>query len=193
MSVLKPIPTKYNRHLFRSRLEARYAIYFDELNVEWVYEGEGYDLDGVRYLPDFYLPKYKIYAEIKPKELNALEHKKCRLLVNATQKRVVELIGLPHTDTNTVIIPSQHFICPIYGEHDVYEEFKQSKICKCGAKHHISKTLHEADGVLILKSEKLSYIPLYYGQYNNDDKSDLIIQAAINKACEAQFEFQNKK
>ena len=53
---LKPIPTEYKGHLFRSRLEARWAVFFDACGVEWEYEPEGFDLgDGVRYLPDFLL------------------------------------------------------------------------------------------------------------------------------------------
>jgi hypothetical protein len=64
---MKAIPTKYNNHFFRSRLEARWAVYFDALSAKWVYEPEGYELpDGSRYLPDFFLPDHKMYAEVKP-------------------------------------------------------------------------------------------------------------------------------
>lgn len=55
-SDVKPIETSYAGHLFRSRLEARWAVAFNHLQVEWQYEPQGYDLDGLRYLPDFYLP-----------------------------------------------------------------------------------------------------------------------------------------
>lgn len=61
--MIKAIDTSYGGKLFRSRLEARWAFYFDQLNTEWEYEVEGYELgDGIRYLPDFYLPKYGIFA-----------------------------------------------------------------------------------------------------------------------------------
>lgn len=53
---IKPIETEYAGHRFRSRLEARWAVAFDLLCLQWRYEAEGYDLDGVRYLPDFHLP-----------------------------------------------------------------------------------------------------------------------------------------
>ena len=53
---IKAIQTEYKGYLFRSRLEARWAVFFDACGVEWEYEPEGYDLgDGVRYLPDFLL------------------------------------------------------------------------------------------------------------------------------------------
>lgn len=50
---LKPIETQYNGYRFRSRLEARWAVFFDETGIQYEYEPEGFDLDGVWYLPDF--------------------------------------------------------------------------------------------------------------------------------------------
>ncbi len=56
MSELKPIQTEYKGYLFRSRLEARWAVFFDALGAKWEYEPEGFDLgDGIMYLPDFLL------------------------------------------------------------------------------------------------------------------------------------------
>lgn len=64
-----PIRTEYRGHLFRSRLEARWAVFFDALGIAWEWEPEGYELsDGARYLPDFWLPTFDggMYAEVKP-------------------------------------------------------------------------------------------------------------------------------
>lgn len=56
MSSIKVIQTYYNGYLFRSRLEARWAVFFDACGVEYEYEPEGYDLgNGMMYLPDFLL------------------------------------------------------------------------------------------------------------------------------------------
>ena len=56
MRELKAIQTKYKGYLFRSRLEARWAVFFDACGVAWEYEPEGYDLGGgLYYLPDFLL------------------------------------------------------------------------------------------------------------------------------------------
>lgn len=63
---LEPIKTEYSGHLFRSRLEARYAVMFDYLGWKWEYEKEGYELKSGRYLPDFWFPEIEIFAEIKP-------------------------------------------------------------------------------------------------------------------------------
>ena len=64
---MKAIDTYYNGHLFRSRLEARWAVFFDVLGIRWEYEPEGFSLeDGTCYLPDFYLPDDEVYVEVKP-------------------------------------------------------------------------------------------------------------------------------
>ena len=53
---LKAIETRYAGYRFRSRTEARWAVFFDSLGVKWEYEPEGWNLpDGTRYLPDFFI------------------------------------------------------------------------------------------------------------------------------------------
>lgn len=67
MSAIKAIQTYYKGFHFRSRLEARWAIFFDEIKLKWQYEPEGYVLpDGVQYLPDFWWPEVEFFAEVKP-------------------------------------------------------------------------------------------------------------------------------
>jgi hypothetical protein len=69
MADLKPIETKYAGCRFRSRLEARWAVFFDHLGVKWEYEKEGYDLgEAGWYLPDFWLPEQECWVEIKPSQ-----------------------------------------------------------------------------------------------------------------------------
>lgn len=64
---MKPaaIPTKYADVQFRSRLEARWAAMFDELEWRWEYEPE--DLHG--YIPDFMLltKPGPVLVEVKPR------------------------------------------------------------------------------------------------------------------------------
>ena len=68
----KPIQTAYKGYRFRSRLEARWAVFFNACGVDWEYEPEGYDLgDGLLYLPDFLLHGVEgrapsdLYVEVK--------------------------------------------------------------------------------------------------------------------------------
>ena len=57
MSTIKAIETRWKGYRFRSRLEARYAVLFDALGIQWEYEKEGYSLpNGMLYLPDFWIP-----------------------------------------------------------------------------------------------------------------------------------------
>lgn len=66
---IKAIETSYAGHLFRSRLEARWAIFFDALGVKWQYEAQGFELpSGATYLPDFRLPDLKMFVEVKGDE-----------------------------------------------------------------------------------------------------------------------------
>lgn len=66
MTDIKPIQTNYKGYLFRSRLEARWALFFDEMGIKYEYEPEGFVLgDSTCYLPDFYLPECKTYVEVK--------------------------------------------------------------------------------------------------------------------------------
>ena len=74
---IKPIETKYNGFRFRSRLEARWAIFFDMIGLKYEYEVEGFEMNGIRYLPDFYIPSLDRWFEIKAKPLSEYEMKKC--------------------------------------------------------------------------------------------------------------------
>ena len=68
--MIKAIPTEYKGYRFRSRLEARWAVFFDACGVTWEYEPEGIILsDGTAYLPDFYLSDFHCYFEVKRKSL----------------------------------------------------------------------------------------------------------------------------
>lgn len=41
--------------------------FFDALNLKWVYEPDCFELkNGQKYTPDFYLPKYDLFIEVKP-------------------------------------------------------------------------------------------------------------------------------
>jgi len=66
---ISPIPTRYAGCHFRSRLEARWAVFFDALGIQWEYEPQGFEVGWPehrrRYLPDFYLPREHLWVEVK--------------------------------------------------------------------------------------------------------------------------------
>lgn len=90
---MKAIETVYSGYRFRSRLEARWAVFFDALGVVYQYEPEGYDLDGIWYLPDFWLPELGCWVEIKGEQPTEEESGKARLLACHTQKDVHVFAG----------------------------------------------------------------------------------------------------
>jgi hypothetical protein len=73
MSDYRAIETRYAGCHFRSRLEARWAVFFDAVGWRWQYEPEGYwcqwrlrlSNKAFAYLPDFYLPDKNAFVEVK--------------------------------------------------------------------------------------------------------------------------------
>jgi hypothetical protein len=73
---IEAIPTTYKGVQFRSRLEARWAVFFDFVGIKWQYEPRVLDVswDSV-YIPDFWLPHpiedfaaegWGFWMEVKP-------------------------------------------------------------------------------------------------------------------------------
>jgi hypothetical protein len=52
-TTIPAIEATYHGCRFRSRKEARWAVFMDHLGIPWEYEPQGYVVDGVPYLPDF--------------------------------------------------------------------------------------------------------------------------------------------
>jgi len=95
-NTIKAIETVYNGYRFRSRLEARWAVFFDTLGIKYDYELEGFDLgDAGWYLPDFWLPQVKMWAEVKAIELNENEVAKAKALAKQSGHSVLMLVGTP--------------------------------------------------------------------------------------------------
>lgn len=66
MTSVRAIETRYAGCRFRSRLEARWAVFFDALCIGWEYEPQGYILPSGRwYLPDFRLTECGTWVEVK--------------------------------------------------------------------------------------------------------------------------------
>lgn len=102
---IKAIETRYRGYRFRSRLEARWAVFFDALGVKWEYEKEGYELPSGRYLPDFWLPYGPFgdpemagagfWVEIKPIAPTDREMQLMAELVKGTGHRGYIFVGMP--------------------------------------------------------------------------------------------------
>lgn len=75
MAEIKARPTTYKGIKMRSRLEAGYAAWLDEMGMEWEYEPCAFAGELGQYLPDFYIPSLRVswqhepvpaYIEVKP-------------------------------------------------------------------------------------------------------------------------------
>jgi hypothetical protein len=51
--------------IFRSSYEVRFAQMLDRMGVRWEYEPKRFDLGDCTYMPDFFLPEYRSYYEVK--------------------------------------------------------------------------------------------------------------------------------
>lgn len=90
------IETIYNGYRFRSRLEARWAVFLDTAKLDWEYEIEGYKLsNGIWYLPDFWLPTFLggVYIEVKPSTRSDVS--KPRQFVLDSGKPMILGVGTP--------------------------------------------------------------------------------------------------
>ncbi|MGZ4882162.1 MAG: hypothetical protein ACXV7G_14100 [Halobacteriota archaeon] len=63
----RAMQTAFHGTRYKSRAEARWAVFFWTLQIPYEYEPEGFvfDAEKVTYLPDFYLPEQDCFVEIK--------------------------------------------------------------------------------------------------------------------------------
>jgi hypothetical protein len=99
---MKPIETIYpcpNGDRLRSRLEARWAVFFRTLDIPYEYEKEGFVLlGGIKYLPDFWLTKIDVWVEIKPalpSSEKTFAAKKIEALCRESGKNCLLIFGIP--------------------------------------------------------------------------------------------------
>lgn len=108
---IKAIETSYNGYKFRSRLEARWAVFFDTVGMKYEYEPGGFENNGQRYLPDFYLPdaaNYGCFVEVKPNAMSRLPEieKAVKCICAQTAKPLVLMGDIPLiTDCSTWCYP----------------------------------------------------------------------------------------
>lgn len=111
MRNVEAIETEFGGIAYRSRTEARWAIFFATLGIDVEYEAHHIRLsDGVGYLPDFYIPVFKAWFEVKAGNdaIVTAEAAKARLL-SADQKghRVWLAIGPPSAEEPNILTLEQ--------------------------------------------------------------------------------------
>lgn len=100
MYEIKAIQMRYKGHHFRSRTEARWAVFFDAIDFRWEYEPEGYADGKTAYLPDFLVTMpdgAQFFADVKPDDYHISDDDKeqfYRKLSTEKDRRVVLLTGI---------------------------------------------------------------------------------------------------
>lgn len=185
---IRAIETHYKNYRFRSRLEARWAVFFDALGLEWDYEKEGYRLsDGTLYLPDFWLPALDIWIEVKP---NTPTHSELDLMAKFRDddQPIAMVMGIPK------LYPG---IAGVIWCNDITDS-------SGGTSDFLFSFVTDWKGVLYIET-KGHRERTFYGQTNFDTilrrvthqgvfgkGSDTLIAQAVNAARSARFEHGEK-
>lgn len=196
---MRAIETMYAGTLFRSRLEARWAVFFDELGIRWQFEPEGYvvglsdalpDADiSQNYLPDFYLPDTETWVEVKGAE----EHLDRHLLCKATDYNT----GLPGTHDSLGTTRGLLILGPIprpgslYG-HPLIQHRKgvylNRAIFESGGLDSFGVSEHFGDGFAGCEYIRPLLEPLKF-EYHDDP----VVSAAYSAARSARFEHSHRE
>ena len=198
--MIKAIETVYNGYRFRSRLEARWAVFFDAADIPYEYEPEGFVLkDGTQYLPDFYLPWFKCFMEVK--HLNMAEKDRQKAV-----SKLEELFDL-HGDCCTMLVEGDPMdsVMTVYcndltdsggggpldweaqfieggwfkGEYDMYSGGKRFITLCLGEDKDRDRTFHTANFDSLPSIEQLCRLDSYRSK----------LEYAKEKARQARFEF----
>lgn len=209
---IKPIETFYNGYRFRSRLEARWAVFFDAAGIKYEYEPEGFDLgNGIYYLPDFYLPELDVWCEVKGTKISEEDKRKIDLFrgdpEDGSARTLLMLREIPIAEDEWSVVGDTYG--DDYGNGDIgWDNYYQFCVCPacgkiglafdgrgwrvCGKKHKnknsITQTYEDYPGdIRIFK---------YHMDGRTDDKGYTpgvpLLANAYLKARQARFEHGEK-
>jgi hypothetical protein len=185
MKDIRPINTAYNGYLFRSRTEARWAVFFDALDERYEYEEEGFETEGgIRYLPDFHMLDHnEVYFEIKHENYRVTPKDKEKWHILTMQKPAILYVafGAPWYDR------------PLYCVgHKARAEKMHMHCCpECESFHALAFL------ILCPGCAKLGFVMMQHWPIDNEDwealqsiwKNDAAFLNAFKSARQARFEF----
>jgi len=182
--VIKPIETEYNGYKFRSRLEARWAVFFDEMNIKYEYELEGFELPNkIRYLPDFYLPEMDVYVEVKPSFELMTERDIKKINEFSKSKRLLLIAGDPFNHALYLIHDKTGWnISGVMGTmgESIQKQFEYTLIYSDCAVEFGNNPFDTCEWTLVLRDIR--------SNYNNNAYKNAILTSR-----QARFEFKDKK
>ena len=159
---IKAIETRYKGYRFRSRLEARWAVFFDTLGIVWEYEPEGFELQNqMYYLPDFRIfgtdtngEKFSFWVEVKPLEYVLTEQDALKFgafcsvnigKIKTTINHLILAVGMPEIKKYKEFDSGFNFILWSHRKRPWYVEFEDwidgGPHYAIDTKYHLSNTL----------------------------------------------------
>lgn len=173
---IKAIETEYDGHKFRSRLEARWAVFFNAIGLGYEYEIEGFEMDDIKYLPDFYIPSLNRWFEIKGKPLSEVEIIKCEEFCRRLDNENIKL---------SILLGSPNLCALRVGEFFGIVEY----VWEWPSEKYTDNYRFQAPKELI---EKEYYSRFVKGLWVVPDKTEEEVGAAAAIAGKARFEFGEK-
>lgn len=123
------IETRFGGIKYRSRLEARYAVLFGVLGLEFQYEPEKFDTPHGPYIPDFWLPRcgresfdeqypHGVFIEVKGPEPDDTAKGKAEHLISRLDGGIQFIFLGPNIGESWVHMDCTHALqqCPICGK-----------------------------------------------------------------------------
>lgn len=93
------IQTRYRGVLYRSRTEARWSVFLHAMGLPFAYEPEGYEISSGAYLPDFFVPQWDMFIEVKPPTISDRDRARCAELSMAAKAKLLVALGPPSSAT----------------------------------------------------------------------------------------------
>jgi hypothetical protein len=129
--MIEAIPTFYNDRWHRSRTEAYWSVFFHTARIRTDFEMQGWNVGGLKYLPDFYLPDVKTseekgcFGEVKGQYPTPLEITKLRSICDPLACAGLVLIGRPNPEGQLLWLTAgrgrvyrQSFLSELFGDVD---------------------------------------------------------------------------
>lgn len=98
--MIQAIPTTYKGIKYRSKTEAKWALFFDIEHIPYHYEPEGFQTDAGWYVPDFQFVEAErlTFFEVKPTQPSMREYRLLKSLADGAKAHVFVSHGAPRAD-----------------------------------------------------------------------------------------------
>jgi hypothetical protein len=182
---LRAIETYAYGYRFRSRLEARWAVFFTKLGVNWEYEPQGFNLGEQAYLPDFRVTTGDLvyWYEIKPKGTSTCDK----------FEKFAEFLGLNNSGNLPLNLEArllsgdpfdvfgEYYVCPRCGRHEDPGEHSTDEVgFYCGPCDQV--TASGGDNPYEIGFAGIKYRP-HKGVIVIDHEDFTLLNDKIDKAC----------